>query len=229
MDSAFYRPIGAFLALLAAALLPGCKSADLPSVPGVTPYRMVIQQGNFISQEMVAQLKPGMTKEQVRFVLGTPLVTDIFHADRWDYVFYREVPNGKREQRNLSVIFEKDRLARVIGDLMPPEGQAPQAGGFESQIKSSAKPAAEPPKPAAEPPKPAAEAPKPSAEGAPPPTGQNWKAASDEPEKKPEATPPAPAEKPTKAEETKPAEEKKAEEPQEERGWFGRMLEKIGL
>ncbi|HET9351007.1 MAG TPA: outer membrane protein assembly factor BamE [Burkholderiales bacterium] len=215
--------MSALAALFGAALLPGCKSVDMPSVPGVTPYRMVIQQGNFISQEMVAQLKPGMTKEQVRFVLGTPLVTDIFHADRWDYVFYREPPGGKREQRNLSVIFEKDRLARVIGDLMPSEGQAPQAGGFDSQFKPSAKPAAEPPKPAAEPAKPAAEA------APPPPTGQNWNTASDAPEKKPEATPPASAEEAKKPEESKPAEEQKVEEPKEERGWFGRMLEKIGL
>jgi outer membrane protein assembly factor BamE len=204
MISAFYRRPGAFAGLLAAALLAGCKTSDLPAVPGVTPYRMVIQQGNFISQEMVAQLKPGMTKEQVRFVLGTPLVTDIFHADRWDYVFYREMPGGKREQRNLSVIFEKERLARVIGDLMPSEGAAPQAGGFDSQFKSSAKPAAPPPKPAAEAPKPAVEPAKPVADAAKPA----------EEAKKPEAA---------KAEETK------AEEPKEERGWFGRMLEKIGL
>jgi len=221
---------GALAALAAAAALPGCKSVEIPSVPGVTPYRMVIQQGNFISQEMVEQLKPGMTKEQVRFVLGTPLVTDIFHADRWDYVFYREVQGGKREQRNLSVIFEKERLARVIGDLMPAEGTAPRAGGFDSQFKTGAKPGAEPAKPAAAAPaKPAPEAAagpaKPAAEPAQPPT-QNWRAASDEPENKPE---PAPA-----AEAAKPADEKKSEppkpeEPKEERGWWGRMLEKIGL
>src|SRR5258706_10928222 len=147
MKTAFYRVLALPLALAAACLLPSCKSMsiDVPKVPGVTPYRMVIQQGNFISQEMVAQLKPGMTKEQVRFVLGTPLVTDIFHADRWDYVFFRELPNGKREQRNLSVVFEKDKLARVIGDLMPAEGSAPAASGFEPQIKPDAKPAAKPP------------------------------------------------------------------------------------
>src|SRR5688572_10332236 len=148
MNSACYRAFPVLPALLLAALLPACKSVDMPKLPGVTPYRMVIQQGNFISQEMVAQLKPGMTKEQVRFVLGTPLVTDIFHADRWDYVFYRELPNGKKEQRNLSVVFEKERLARVIGDLMPAEG-APQAGGFEQQVKPPAKLAAEAAKPAA--------------------------------------------------------------------------------
>jgi outer membrane protein assembly factor BamE len=149
------------LALLTAALLPGCKSMEVPKVPGVTPYRMVIQQGNFISQEMVSQLKPGMSKEQVRFILGTPLVTDIFHADRWDYVFYREAADGKREQRNLSVVFEKDKLARVLGDLMPAEGTVPQATGFKPLVKPEAKPeaAAKPAaKPAAPKPEPAPEA-----------------------------------------------------------------------
>ena len=90
----------------------------------------------------------------MRFVLGTPLLTDIFHADRWDYVFYRELRDGKREQRKLSVFFEKDKLARVVGDLLPAEGATPQAGGFDPQVKpdAPAKPAerqarAEAPKP----------------------------------------------------------------------------------
>jgi outer membrane protein assembly factor BamE len=242
MNSASYRILRAGVLLLPAALLGSCKSVDMPKVPGITPYRMVIQQGNFISQEMVEQLKPGMTKEQVRFVLGTPLVTDIFHADRWDYVFYRELPNGKKEQRNLSVVFEKDRLSRVIGDLMPPEG-TPQAGGFKPQVQppkpapETAKPAAE--KPAAEaaelkpsqPAKPLAEVPppsagegqKPAAEAAKPgeswaPTTQNWSSPAPEPEK------PAPVAEEKKAETTA-----EGEKPKEERGFFGRMLEKIGL
>ena len=146
--------------MLIAALLPACKSIDVPKIPGVTPYRMVIQQGNFISQEMVSQLKPGMAKEQVRFILGTPLVTDIFHADRWDYVFFRETPDGKREQRNLSVVFENSKLARVLGDLLPSEGAAPQAGGFAPLVKPEAKPEAAA-KPAADAAKPAAGTPKP--------------------------------------------------------------------
>jgi len=204
----FYRVIRSLPALLP-LLLGACKSLEMPKVPGITPYRMVIQQGNFISQEMVAQLKPGMTREQVRFVLGTPLVTDIFHADRWDYVFYRLASDGKREQRNLSVVFEKDRLARVIGDLMPPEAATPQATGFDPQVKPAAKPAAAAPKPAAETPKPVAEAPKPAAE-----------------------TPAPAAEAPKPAAEAAPAakeEEKKAADAPQERGFFGRMLEKIGL
>jgi outer membrane protein assembly factor BamE len=112
------RPVAA---VLACALAGGC--GFVPRIPGITPYRIDIQQGNYISQEMVAQLKPGMTKEQVRFILGTPLVTDIFHSDRWDYVYWRETPRGERERRNLTVLFEQGQLARVDGDIVPSGGQ----------------------------------------------------------------------------------------------------------
>jgi outer membrane protein assembly factor BamE len=105
--------------LLAAAFLSGCSY--VPRIPGVTPYRMEIQQGNFVSQDLVSQLKPGMTKEQVRFILGTPLVSDIFHPDRWDYVYWRETSDGQREQRKLTVLFDKGQLARLYGDVVPKE------------------------------------------------------------------------------------------------------------
>jgi outer membrane protein assembly factor BamE len=106
-----------FLALLVfAAAAPACNY--VPRIPGVTPYKMEIQQGNFVSQEMVSQLKQGMSKEQVRFILGTPLLTDIFHADRWDYVYWREAAGGQREQRKLVVWFEKGQLARLDGDVV---------------------------------------------------------------------------------------------------------------
>ena len=97
----------------------------MPSLNGLKPYRIDIQQGNYLSQDMVSQLKKGMTREQVRFVLGTPLVTDIFHGDRWDYVFYRELQNGRKEQRNISVFFEEDKLVRVSGDVAPKAEVAP--------------------------------------------------------------------------------------------------------
>jgi outer membrane protein assembly factor BamE len=221
MKYAFHR-ISRALALLApVALLPACKSVEVPKVPGVTPYRMTIQQGNFISQEMIAQLKPGMTKEQVRFVLGTPLVTDIFHADRWDYVFFREMPNGKKDQRNLSVVFENDKLARIIGDLLPAAGAAPAAGGFESQQRTDTAPRSIG-KPAA---KPAPEA----AAAAKPETAKPETAPAAKEEEKPAAKE---EEKPAAKAEDKPAaaepEQKAADEPKE-RGFFGRMLEKIGL
>lgn len=105
------------LAVAAIAMTAGC---GVPRIPGITPYKVEIQQGNFVSQEMVSQLQPGMSKEQVRFVLGTPLVTDIFHAERWDYVYWRETPEGQREQRKLAVFFNEGRLARLDGDVVPP-------------------------------------------------------------------------------------------------------------
>jgi outer membrane protein assembly factor BamE len=104
------------LLLLSFALLSGC--GFVPQIPGVKPYRIDIQQGNFISQDLVAQLKPGMSKEQVRLTLGTPLLTDIFHADRWDYVYYRERPGEKRESRKLTVFFEDGKLTRLDGDVV---------------------------------------------------------------------------------------------------------------
>lgn len=110
--------LAAAFPLLIAAALAGC-GMGVPRIPGVTPYRIEIQQGNYVGQEAVSQLKPGMTKDQVRSILGTPLLTDIFHANRWDYVYYRELADGTREQRNLIVHFDKDeKLARLDGDVV---------------------------------------------------------------------------------------------------------------
>lgn len=86
-----------------------------------TPYRPDIQQGNFVSREMMAQLKIGMTPEQVRFVLGTPLLTDIFHADRWDYVFRLEKRNGDVISSRIGVFFKDNRLARIDAGELPTE------------------------------------------------------------------------------------------------------------
>jgi outer membrane protein assembly factor BamE len=102
-------------ALLVVALA-GCSG--VPRIPGITPHKIEIQQGNYISQDMVSQLKQGMSKDQVRFILGTPLLTDIFHAERWDYVYWREAPSGKRESRKLAIFFEEGRLARMDGDVV---------------------------------------------------------------------------------------------------------------
>jgi len=83
----------------------------------LTPYRIEIQQGNYVTQEMAAQLKPGLTRDQVRFVMGTPLLTDIFHEERWDYIFVRQRANSNVvEQRRVAVFFEDGKLKRVDGD-----------------------------------------------------------------------------------------------------------------
>lgn len=92
-----------------------------------SPYRIDIQQGNFVSSEMVAQLKEGMqrneaiTPEQVRFVLGTPLLTDIFHADRWDYVFRLKKGSGEVFASRVTVHFKDNRLVDIESDALPTE------------------------------------------------------------------------------------------------------------
>ena len=79
------------------------------------PYRPDIQQGNFVSQEMVAQLKPGMSRDQVVFLLGTPLLTDIFHADRWDYSFRLQKGNGEITTSHVTVYFKDSVVSNFEG------------------------------------------------------------------------------------------------------------------
>ncbi len=100
------------------AILPLFCTWALAGCGILEPYRIDIQQGNFVSQEMAAQLKPGMSKEQVRFVLGTPLVTDIFHAERWDYVYTLDRYGAPRQYRRLAVFFQDGKLARLDGDVV---------------------------------------------------------------------------------------------------------------
>jgi len=111
-----YRRMPRLAFALLIAAVAGCSG--VPRIPGVTPYKIEIQQGNYISQDLVSQLKPGMSKDQVRFILGTPLLTDIFHAERWDYVYWREASSGKRESRKLALFFEAGKLARIDGDVV---------------------------------------------------------------------------------------------------------------
>ena len=86
-----------------------------------SPYRPDIQQGNFVSQEMLAQLKAGQTKEQVRFILGSPLLTDMFHAERWDYPFYLARGNGELTTSRVTVFFKDDKVERFEGGNLPTE------------------------------------------------------------------------------------------------------------
>lgn len=103
------------LLLAASALLAACSYK--PSF--INEYKIDIQQGNVLTQDMVAQLKPGQTRDQVRFILGSPLISDIFHKNRWDYVYhFRDGRSGKTESRRFSVFFDdSDRLLRVAGDV----------------------------------------------------------------------------------------------------------------
>ena len=160
--------------------LVGCKQApELPAV--LAPYKVDIQQGNLVTQEMVAKLRPGMTRAQVRFALGSPLVVDPFRSDRWDYVYMYRKQGKDTQRRRVTIIFKDDRLLRIEGDVVPAYGaQEPETsvGG---------------PRPAA------------------PPASKPDAAADAKPE-------------PPKAES---GEDK--EKPKDEKGFFGRMLEKIGF
>ena len=80
-------------------------------------YKLDVQQGNLVTQESVAKLKKGMTKSEVRQLLGTPLLMDAFHANRWDYYFSTEVRGRTTERTRFSVFFENDKLISVTGDI----------------------------------------------------------------------------------------------------------------
>jgi outer membrane protein assembly factor BamE len=123
-----------------AMLVAGCDS--LSSLPGLKAYRIDIQQGNAVTQEMVAKLKPGMTRSQVRFVMGTPLIVDPFRTDRWDYVYYYQKPDVPWEYRHVVVIFKGDRLERIEGDVVPSRADGK---GTLSIDKPAAAPGAPPP------------------------------------------------------------------------------------
>lgn len=107
--------------LLPAIFLTACSNYPA-SLPSIKPYKMDIQQGNVVTPKMMMQLRPGMSKAQVRFVMGTPLIADSFHANRWDYV-YRMQKGGKViEQRRVILDFENDQLKQVRGDVTPAGG-----------------------------------------------------------------------------------------------------------
>lgn len=118
------RPSFAALALAAAAALAGCSTMNITEdrlVGLITPYRVEIVQGNVVTREMVALVKPGQTRGQVRDVLGSPLLADAFHADRWDYVFTIRRQGTPYQQRRVTVLFKNDVLDSVEADELPSE------------------------------------------------------------------------------------------------------------
>jgi outer membrane protein assembly factor BamE len=165
------RKLYPWLGLLA---LAGCKQAsEFPSV--ISPYKIDIQQGNVVTQEMLAKLKAGMTRAQVRFALGSPLVIDPFRTDRWDYVYSYQKQGKGTDHRRVTVIFDEDKLLRIEGDVLPvdpslisdrplqprpPAATAPAAADKPAApIPEAAKPAAPKPEPAQPAEKPVVKAP----------------------------------------------------------------------
>lgn len=107
--------------------------ALLATVGCISAYKADIQQGNVITQEMVDKLKPGMTKSQVRFVLGTPLIVDPFHPERWDYIhLYKKHAGAPAETRQFTVIFDGDTMARVEGEMSMTPGATAADGSTGS-------------------------------------------------------------------------------------------------
>ena len=101
-------------------------------------YKLDINQGNYVTQDQVDKLKVGQTRQQVRIALGTPLVTDAFHANRWDYVYEFQRQGRTLEHRQFTVYFVDDRLARWEGDEMPPPpAEVARAGGGDAVLDKS--------------------------------------------------------------------------------------------
>ena len=104
-----------YLVVLLALLCSACGTA----LPSIKPYKLDVQQGNVVTSKMLLQLRPGMTKSQVRFIMGTPLIQDSFHGNRWDYVYQMREAGKITEQRRVILDFEKDLLKTVRGDVIP--------------------------------------------------------------------------------------------------------------
>ena len=124
MNTAHLPRSAAVAALALGLLVAGCSSLDRASnrvASIVTPYQVEVVQGNFVSQEQAAALQPGMTREQVRMILGTPLVSSLFHADRWDYVFTIRRKGVAQEPKHLVVFFKDGVFVRSEGDSLPSE------------------------------------------------------------------------------------------------------------
>lgn len=110
------------------AFLSGCNSWSNP-IDSLKPHKIDIPQGNELNQEMLDKLKPGMTQSQVRFILGTPLLVDPFHSNRWDYVYRLEKEGRLLENRRVTVVFEDERLKELQGDIVAAAAKlAPQEG-----------------------------------------------------------------------------------------------------
>jgi outer membrane protein assembly factor BamE len=151
-DSPPVRRTGRLRPVWAAAFVLGAAwalSACTTVATVVTPYKVDIQQGNVVTREQAQALQPGMSRLQVRDILGTPLLTSVFHADRWDYVFTFRRQGQLAQQRKLTVFFQGDVLARFEGDELPseaefvasldvrrPSGKAPVLEATEEQLQA---------------------------------------------------------------------------------------------
>ncbi len=131
------------LSLGACAIPSAVKDNQVVSrvTTALTPYRMDVLQGNVVTQEQAARVKEGMSRAQVRDILGSPMLVDPFRTDRWDYVFLFKRGNGATIQRSLSARFDGDALLK----LETPEGDLPSESEFVTELRPSAPGKAEKP------------------------------------------------------------------------------------
>ena len=144
------------LIVVACAVLGGCGTSmsrsTINPVNWITPYKVDVIQGNFVSKEQVAQLRVGMSRDEAKAVLGTPLMTSLFHADRWDYVFTMKRQGVESQSFKYTVFFKNNLLERFEGDEMPSEaefitklsnqrklGKVPPLEATEAQLKAAEK------------------------------------------------------------------------------------------
>jgi len=134
------------------SMTSGMSSSAINPVNWITPYKVDVIQGNFVSKEQVEQLQPGMSREQVKALLGTPLLASLFHGDRWDYVFTLKRQGVAPQSFKYTVFFKDNQLARFEGDAMPTEaefiasldskrklGEVPVLEATEEQLKAAEK------------------------------------------------------------------------------------------
>ena len=117
-------------------VLRGRTGALIVLLLGACVYRQDIPQGNFFKAEDAAQLAAGMTREQVQFVMGTPMIADPVHPDRWDYVYVLQKEGRRVEQRHIVVIFKDDKLQRIEGDVKPAPSAA--SSSYQAPTESDA-------------------------------------------------------------------------------------------
>ncbi len=108
-----------FVLMLSALVLASGCGMKMPKLGLPKVHKITIQQGNIVTQEMVDQLKPGMTRNQILFIMGDPVMKNPFNQDRWDYIYFINVPGYPEEQRKMSLFFESDRLASFSGNWTP--------------------------------------------------------------------------------------------------------------
>ena len=113
------KPLLSF-SLLTSLTLVSC-STILNYLPGV--YTIDIQQGNIIDQSMIDQLRPGMNKRQVLYIMGSPMLDDVFHKNRWDYLYSDKHAGEDRVQKQITLFFDNDQIVGIQGDFRP--GAAP--------------------------------------------------------------------------------------------------------